>query len=208
MKQPDGEITRLLGRLREGDPEARDRLIPLVYDELRRLASRYLGREAGGHTLQTTALVHETYLRMADPDGAAWKDRVHFFALAATAMRRILVDHARSRKALKRGGTMRRLALDEAVVGVENRLEEILLMDQAMSRLSRWDRRQSRVVELRFFGGLTEQEIALALGVSLGTVKRDWRLARAWLRAELGRGSSPPGPRKDSQKNGGKLDDS
>ena len=186
MKQHDGEITRLLDQLREGDQEARDRLIPLVYDELRQLASRYLAREPAGHTLQTTALVHETYLRMADPDKeTGWKDRVHFFALAATAMRRILVDHARSRHSLKRGGTDRPLALDEAIVAAEGRMEEILAMDEALSLLSQWDQRQSRIVELRFFGGLTEKEIAQALGVSQRTVKRDWRLARAWLRAEL-----------------------
>ncbi|MEE8586507.1 MAG: sigma-70 family RNA polymerase sigma factor [Acidobacteriota bacterium] len=186
MKQPSGEITRLLDQLRDGDQEARERLIPLIYDELRQLASHYLGREPAGHTLQTTALVHETYLRMRDPGkDASWKDRVHFFALAATAMRRILVDHARSRHSQKRGGTDRPLALDEVVVVEEGRLEEILAMDEALSRLSQWDLRQSRIVELRFFGGLTEKEIAQALGVSLRTVKRDWRLARAWLRAEL-----------------------
>lgn len=179
------EITGLLTAMRQGDSRARDRLIPIVYQELRKIASRYLRRERGSHTLQTTALVHEAYLRMVGGSHAAWQDRTHFFAVAATVMRRILVDHARSRGAGKRGGRQVRVEWKDALAFVEGRLDEVLAVDEALSRLSRWDARQGQVVELRFFGGLTEAEIADLLGLSLRTVKRDWSLARAWLRAEL-----------------------
>jgi RNA polymerase sigma factor (TIGR02999 family) len=154
----------------------------LVYDELRRVAHRHLAREGDGHTLSTTALVHEAYLRLRDQGSSAFNDRVHFFAMAARAMRRILVDHARRHQAAKRGAGARRVSL-ESVEGlnVEERAELLVALDEALVRLGEFDNRQAQVVELRFFGGLSEEETAQALGVGLRTAKRDWAKARSWL---------------------------
>jgi RNA polymerase sigma factor (TIGR02999 family) len=177
-------------------PAPADDAFPLVYAELRRLAHRQLRREAGGHTLNTTALVHEAYLRLADQREARWRDRAHFLALAATAMRRILVDHARRHRAAKRGGGARAVRLDEAdalagdafaaaALAAEGRDELLVALDEALARLAALDARQARVVECRFFGGLTEQETAAALDIGLRTAKRDWAKARGWLYREL-----------------------
>jgi RNA polymerase sigma factor (TIGR02999 family) len=163
-----------------------DRAYPRVYDELRRLAHLKLRREAPGHTLNTTALVHEAYLRLGAEGGAQWIDDAHFFALAATAMRRILVDHARRRGAEKRGGGARRVPIESVEgLGVEERAELLVALDDALERLAALDVRQARVVECRFFGGLTEDETARALGIGLRTVKRDWAKARSWLYGEM-----------------------
>ncbi len=179
------DVGELLERISNGNKEAEAALIPLVYGELRRIAARLMRGEGPNHTLQTTALVHEAYLRLARPQGTAWKDRAHFFAVAATIMRRILVDHARARKAEKRGGSPP-LPLDliEPVVSLEEP-DQILAIDAALSRLAELDDRQSRIVELRFFAGMTVEETASALEISPRTVKREWQLARAWLYGEL-----------------------
>jgi RNA polymerase sigma factor (TIGR02999 family) len=183
-----GEITAALAGLRDGAPEGTDRLLPLVYGELRRIAHRQLAGEPDGHTLSTTALVHEAYLRLADQH-AAWSDRGHFFALASRAMRRILVDYARRHRALRRGAGGRALALDAAedagLLAGQERAEELLALDEALDRLARLDPRLARVVECRFFGGLSEVETAEALGMSQRTASRSWTLARGWLFSEL-----------------------
>jgi len=182
-----GDITALLRRLSDGDQSVEAQLIPLVYEHLRRTASRYLRSERDGHTLQTTDLVHEAYVRLRDGPQLVWADRVHFFAVAATVMRRVLVDAARSRKSLKRGGNADVFALSvEAVADphIDDR-EKILAVDAALSRLADLDSRQARIVELRFFAGMTMEEISEVLRISIRTVKRDWRLARAWLYGEL-----------------------
>lgn len=169
-----------------GEREVLDHAFALVYDELRQLARRHLRREAEGHTLNTTALVHEAYLRLGERASPAWIDRVHFFALAATAMRRILVDHARRRRAVKRRGAARPVPLDgiEWMAAAEPS-ELLVALDAALERLARLDARQARVVECRFFGGLTEEETAEALGIGLRTAKRDWAKAKSWLYVEL-----------------------
>jgi RNA polymerase sigma factor (TIGR02999 family) len=192
-----GEVTNLLGLLRLGDPQAEERLIPLVYGELRRLAASYLRKERSDHTLQPTALVHEAYLRLRDVRGIDWQSRAHFFALAAQLMRRILVDHARAHRASKRGGSREPVALDDALVFSPPRAEQFVALDEALTRLAKRDRRQSQIVEMRFFGGLDEQEIASLLGISTRTVKRDWRIAKAWLFRELN--PKPKGPSDQSQ---------
>ncbi len=179
-------ITHLLKEWNAGDPQALNRLTPLVYEELRHQAARYLRRERHGHTLQTTALIHEAYLRLVGVKDVHWQSRAHFFAIAANLMRRILVDHARRRDADRRGGSQIRVPLDEAF-GVVNEIDvDLLAIDDALSRLETIDPQQARVVELRFFSGLTVEETAAALGVSPKTVKRDWSVARAWLRREIG----------------------
>ncbi|RPJ57136.1 MAG: sigma-70 family RNA polymerase sigma factor [Acidobacteria bacterium] len=184
------EITKLLRAWSEGDAAALDRLMPLVYAELHRMADRYMVREGRKCTIQTTALVHEAYLRLLDQERVRWQDRSHFFAIAAKLMRRILVDHARKRRNAKRGGNFRRLALDAlATVSVE-RAGEVIAIDDALTSLFRVDERKGQVVELRFFGGLSVEETAEVLGVSPGTVMRDWTLAKAWLRREID-GSGP-----------------
>lgn len=163
-----------------------DGAFPLVYDELRRLARRQLRREADGHTLSTTALVHEAYLRLAHQTQGRWHDRAHFLAIAATAMRRILVDHARRHHAAKRGGAARRVPLESLdALAIDERAEILVALDAALAHLASLDPRQARVVECRFFGGLTEEETAEALGIGLRTVKRDWAKARSWLYQEL-----------------------
>ena len=179
-------ITHLLNEWNEGDEQALDRLIPLVYDELRQQAARYLRRERNGHTLNTTALVNEAYLRLVQAKEVRWQGRAHFFAIAANLMRRILVDHARRRDAEKRGGSNIRLTLDETIALAKESDVDLLAIDEALDKLATIDEMQARIVELRFFSGLSVEETAAALGVSPKTVKRDWSVARAWLRREIG----------------------
>ena len=185
MKSPEG-ITQLLVDWGKGDRVALEKLMPLVYSELRRLASNYLRRERVGHTLQPTALVNEAYLKLIDQRNAKWQNRAHFFGISAQLMRRILVDHARRLRYAKRGGTARRVSLDEAMIVGEERSEEVLMLDDALSNLSRIDSRRCQVVELRYFAGLSNREIAAVLNISENTVMRDWNLARAWLYQQLG----------------------
>lgn len=183
---PDaGPITDLLLQVRVGDASAMDRLFPLVYDEMRRRAHRALQREHPDHTLGTTGLVHEAYLKLVDQTRVGWKDRAHFFAVAALAMRRILVDYARRHRRAKRGGGVSPVTLDEGAVSLDERAENLVALDEALTRLGELNPRLSQVVECRFFGGLTEEEIAEALGVTTRTVKRDWAKARGWLYQEL-----------------------
>jgi RNA polymerase sigma-70 factor (ECF subfamily) len=190
---PSHEITQLLLAWGQGDQAALDRLIPLVHAELYRRAKSYMRRERRGHTLQTTALIHETYLRLVDVRQVRWQNRSHFFAIAARLMRRILVDHARERSYQKRGGEARQVSLDENLVIGPERGEDLVALDEALSALAEVDPRKSRAVELRFFGGLSVEETAEALEVSPETVRRDWRLARAWLLRRLGElGSDEP----------------
>jgi RNA polymerase sigma factor (TIGR02999 family) len=186
------DLTRLLLAWSDGDETALQRLMPLVYSELRRLAERYMGRERTGHTLQTTALINETYLRLVGARDVHWQNRAHFYAVSAAAMRRILVDFARARKNLKRGGGARPVPLDEQVLAGLTRSADLLALDEALERLAALSPRQGRVVELRYFGGMTEQEVAEVLDVSSRTVRNDWQLARAWLHRELGRRTNDP----------------
>ncbi len=179
-----GEVTRLLRAARSGDREAFDRLLPLVYDELRQMAGRQLRREQAGHTLNTTALVHEAYLKLVDQT-IDWRDRAHFRGIAARAMRQVLIDHARRRGAAKRGGDWQRTSLEPGQLPVAAASDELLALDKAMERLSRIESRLHQVVEYRFFGGMTEEEIAAVLGLTVRTVQRDWVKARAWLYKEL-----------------------
>ena len=179
-------ITHLLNDWNAGDAQALDRLTPLVYEELRHQAAHYLRRERRGHTLQTTALIHEAYLRLIDAKDVHWQNRAHFFAIAANLMRRILVDHARRRDADKRGGSHSPLPLDDALAVVNETAVDLLAMDEALDTLAAMDPQQARIVELRFFSGLSIEETAAVLGVSPKTVKRDWSVARAWLRREIG----------------------
>ena len=182
---PQKQITQMLVDWGNGDDSALEKLTPVVYDELHRLARRYMGRERPGHPLQTSALVNEAYIRLIDWKNVQWQNRAHFFGVAAQIMRRILVDFARSRDYVKRGGGMRNVSLDEASVIPTQRGTDLVALDEALNTLSTLDERQSRVVELRFFGGLSLEEIAEVLKVSVGTVRRDWSLARAWLHREL-----------------------
>jgi RNA polymerase sigma-70 factor (ECF subfamily) len=179
------EVTGLLLAWSKGDQTALDKLVPLVYGELRRIAHRYISRDRRGYTLQTTALVHEAYLRLIDANNVSWQNRAHFLAVAAQAMRRILIDVARTRRSLKRGAQTRRVTLDEALVATPERGTDLLALDEALSRLAMLNPRQSQVVELRYFGGLTEEEVSGVLKVSERTVRSDWSLARAWLYREL-----------------------
>jgi RNA polymerase sigma factor (TIGR02999 family) len=184
------EITQLLGAWSAGDERAFEKLMPLVYDELHRLAQAYMGRERPGHVLQTTALVHEAYLRLVDAGRASLQDRNHFFAVCAQLMRRILVDWARARLSHKRGGEVQMLNLDESLVVSPHAGADLVALDDALKALETVDPRKSKVIELRFFGGLSVQETAGALAVSEETVLRDWRLAKSWLRRELGKEAS------------------
>lgn len=189
------EVTGLLRRWGGGDREALDRLMPLVYRELHHMASRYMTKERGGHTLQSTALVHEAYVRLVDQRVADWQNRAQFFGLAAQAMRRILVDHARARGRAKRGADAPRIAVETVdALPAPDRIvvEDALAVDVALNKLQAFDALQAEIVELRFFGGLTVEETAAVLSVSPGTVKREWALARAWLHREL-TGSDPRG---------------
>jgi RNA polymerase sigma factor (TIGR02999 family) len=178
-------ITDLLLQVRHGNPDAMDRLFPLVYGELHRIAHWQLQGERPGHTLGTTGLVHETYLKLVDQNRVEWRDRGHFFALAARAMRRILVDYARRYQAIRRGGGVRPLALRDDDAATDERGETLLALDEALERLAALNPRLSQVVECRYFGGLTEEETAEALGVTTRTVERDWAKARGWLFLEL-----------------------
>ena len=179
------DITRLLVAWGDGDEAALEELTPLVYQQLHRLAHHHLKHERPGHTLQTSALVNEAYLRLVDWKNVRWQNRAHFFAVSAQLMRRILVDFARSRRYGKRGGGVPALVLDEAALISSEKSTDLVALDEALASLSQLDARQSRVVELRFFGGLTVEETAEVLKVSAGTVRRDWSLARAWLRREM-----------------------
>jgi len=179
------DVTRLLIEWSHGNRASLERLMPLVYDELRHLARRNIRHERAGHTLQPTALVHEAYLKLVDQRQVKWHDRAHFYAVAAQVMRRILVDHARRHAAAKRGGAIAKLSLDDIISTAPAPNVDFVLLDDLLERLATFDERQSRVVELRFFGGLTVEETAEALNVSPATVKSDWRVARAWLYSEL-----------------------
>jgi len=181
------EVTRLLRSWGSGNKEAFDQLIPIVYDELHRLAHMYIAKERAEILLDTTALINEAYLRLADLNELEWQDRSHFFAVSARQMRRILVDYARRRKAQKRGGSVLRVTLDEGLLGNDERDVDLLVLDEALATLATFDERKSRVVELRFFGGLSVKETAAALSVSKDTVFRDWRLAKSWLLREMSR---------------------
>lgn len=181
-------ITALLAAWSEGNPTARDRLIPLVYDELRRRADAFIRRERSGHTLQPTALVHEVYLRLVDQDRGVWRNRAQFMAIASEMMRRILVDRARAHKMAKRSGQWARVTLEEEAAQGTPREVDVLDLDNALDELSAFDERKARVAELRFFGGLSLEETGLVLGTSLATTMRDWQAARAWLFKRLTKG--------------------
>ena len=186
MRPTPGEVTDLLEQVNRGDDGALDRLAPIVYDELRRLAASYLNRERADHTLQATALVHEAWMRLTNQREASWESRGHFLAIAATAMRRILANHARDRGRLKRGGDAVRVPIAEALDAADERGVDLAALDEALERLAAPDPRKARVVELRFYAGLTTEQAASALGVSTPTVKRDWDFARTWLMREMG----------------------
>ena len=190
ISNPSTSPTDLLLAWADGEASAFDRLVPLVHDELRRLAARYMARERHGHTLQATALVNEAYVRLIEAKKVPWQDRAHFFALAARMMRRILVDFARARGNEKRGGGGQRVTLDEALVLVPERADDLVALDAALEKLAAIHPRKSQVVELKFFGGLNLDEAAEALHVSRDTVKRDWRFAKLWLLRELGEARS------------------
>lgn len=193
------EVTVLLAELTKGNKDAASKLIPVVYDELRRLAGGYMRRERSDHTLQATALVHEAYLKLIEQRSIDWESRAHFFGIAAQVMRRILVDYARGHLREKRGGGQREVPLDEALVFAPEQSEKLVRLDVALERLTKLDPRQGKIVELRFFGGLTVEQTAELLGISPKTVKRDWSVAKAWLHGELrqtdGDGSEAVGPR-------------
>jgi len=179
------EITQLLAEWREGNQSALDELYPLVYDELHRLARRYMSRERKGHTLQTTALINEAYVRLVDQKNVQWANRSHFFAISAQIMRRILIDHARRQAYAKRGGGAQQVSLEEAATVTPDVSAELLRLDEALKSLAAMDPRRGQVVELRYFGGLSNEEIAGVLQVSENTVTRDWNMARAWLYQQL-----------------------
>jgi RNA polymerase sigma-70 factor, ECF subfamily len=187
LKRPpkQHEITQLLAEWSDGNQSALDELYPLVYDELHRLARRYMSRERKGHTLQTTALINEAYVRLVDQKNVHWANRSHFFAISAQIMRRILIDHARRHAYAKRGGGAQQVSLDEAVTVTSGVGSELLRLDEALKTLAEMDSRRSQVVELRYFGGLNNEEIAGVLHVSENTVTRDWNMARAWLYQQL-----------------------
>lgn len=181
----DSNPTMLLERLNQGDPLATAELFPLVYEELRQLSAQFLAGEAASHTLQPTALANEAYLRLIGPDGTTWANHRHFFGAAAQAIRRILIEHARSKRRIKRGGGARRINLDDLDIPVNDNRFDLLALDDAMNRLSEYSPEKAKLVELKFFGGLSVEEIAQALEVSESTVAREWRFARAWLHRAL-----------------------
>ena len=185
MPSPE-DITRLLADLNAGKSGAEEALMPVIYEELRSLARAYMRAERPGHTLQTTALVHEAYLRLGGDKDVAWQNRVHFMRVAARTMRRVLIDHARRKRADKKGGMRKREPLDRAVGLLEESSFDLVAMDSVLSRLSEIDEQMGQVVELRFFGGLTIEETAAVLGISQSTVKQEWTLAKAWLKYQLG----------------------
>lgn len=182
MPASPNEVTELLIKWSKGDKAALDELMPVIHSELRRLARRYMARERPGHTLQTTALINEAYLRLVDQQGVEWQDRAHFFAVAAQVMRHILVDHARKYQSEKRGAGAQKVPLDEVIVANQERAAELVTLDQALNDLATIDPRQSQIVELRFFGGLTVEETAEVMKIAPITVMREWRTAKAWLR--------------------------
>lgn len=184
------DVTQLLIAWSSGDQAARERLISVVYEELHRLARRYMRNESPGHTLQTSALVNEAFIRLVDQSNVHWQNRSHFFGIAAQMMRRILVDYARSRNYAKRGGGARKLSLEEGLIVSPERSEEVVAVHEALERLAKIDPRQAQIVELKFFGGLSNEEAAAVLAVSPGTVARDWTMAKAWLRREISKSSS------------------
>ena len=187
--RPDATVTQLLIAWSEGRREALDRLIPLVYDDLRRVAAVYMRRERAGHSMQPTALVHEAYVRLVDLRQVQWRNRAYFFAVAAGLMRRILVDHARAHRAKKRGGEFERVTLVDDNVAADGRRElDVLALHESLERLAAFDPRQERIVELRYFGGLTIEETAEVLVISAATVVREWTIAKAWLRTDLSDG--------------------
>jgi RNA polymerase sigma factor (TIGR02999 family) len=181
------QLTELLQQVNAGRDDALEQLMPVVYGELRRQAARYLRRERQNHTLQPTALVNEAFLKLIDQHNVRWQNRAHFFGIAAQAMRRIMVDHARTRQRVKRGGVQHAVTLDEAMIAGEPRSIDVLALDEALTRLAALDERQARIVELRYFAELSVEETAEVTGLSQATVKRDWAMARAWLHAELTR---------------------
>lgn len=185
MNPTADSVTQLVERIGTGDTDAASKLFPLVYDELRRLAAKYLRRERPGQTLQATALVHEVYLRLIPDRNLKWSDRAHFFALAARSMRQVLVERARARQTQKRGGAAIPVTLTDQILARSERPVDLLALDQALTRLAELDPKQAQLVELRFFGGLTVEETAEVIGVSVATVKRSWAFCRAWLRREL-----------------------
>lgn len=191
MTPSSQSITQLLVEWRDGDQTALDRLIPLVHQELRRLAHHYLKQERHEHTLQTTALVNEAYLKLVDHKGMHWQNRAHFFAVAAQAMRRILVDHARTRDALKRGGGLVMTNLDEAAALVDTQAADLLALNDALNRLAQLDARKSRIVELRYFGGMTFEETAEVIGLSPTTINREWKSAKTWLLKTMSQQDKP-----------------
>ena len=182
---PSKNITELILAWGNGDKEAIDQLVPLIYEELHRLAARYMRREHPGHTLQTTALVNEAYCKLIDQKNVQWQNRAHFFGIAAQAMRRILVDHARSRLRLKRGGAVNKISLDESALIPQPEMKELISLDDALTRLAQFDPQKSRIVEMKFFGGLSMDEIAEVEKVSKSTIEREWRKAKAWLHHEV-----------------------
>jgi RNA polymerase sigma-70 factor (ECF subfamily) len=182
MPASPNEVTELLIKWSKGDKAALDELMPVIHSELRRLARRYMGRERPGHTLQTTALINEAYLRLVDQQGVVWQDRAHFFAVAAQIMRHILVDHARKYQSDKRGAGAQKIPLDDVVVANQQKAAELVALDEALEALAAFDPRQSQIVELRFFGGLTVDETAEVMKIAPITVMREWRIAKAWLR--------------------------
>ena len=194
MTETGREITQLLVELRNGDRGAFDRLVPLVYRELHKLAKRYMAQQNAGHTLQTTALIHEAYLKLAGGLEKTWEDRTHFFAVAATAIRQVLVDHARAKHAAKRGGDVQVLRLDDALSIADSARDDLIALDDALHALARLNPRQSEVVELRYFAGLSVEETAAVLSISPETVMRDWSVAKAFLYREMKSQGSPPKP--------------
>jgi len=197
MTRSPPNVTELLRNWSDGDEQAQEKLFQVVYDELHRQAARYLRNEMAGLSLQTTDLIHEAYLRLINQQHVAWQNRLHFFAIAAKAMRRILVDHVRGRQAAKRGGRDIRLPLEDAMVVLPGQDLDFVALDEALNRLAQIDPQESQIVELRFFSGLSVEETAKVLDVSERTVKRDWNVAKAWLRRELSRGAQNPALRRD-----------
>jgi RNA polymerase sigma-70 factor (ECF subfamily) len=185
MEHAPGEVTQLLAALRKGDCSAESPLLEVVYAELHRMAVRYMRRERPDHTLQATALLHEAYVDLIGQPEKNWQNHAHFYGVAAQIMRRILVDYARTHRAAKRGGGQQKVSLDDALLLTDEQSDELVALDEALSRLAQFDARQSRIVELRFFGGLNEEETAEVLSVSSRTVRRDWVVAKAWLHGQL-----------------------
>ena len=186
MAIPDNnKVTQLLANLRSGENQAHDQLFPIVYNELRKIAANYMRRERADHTLQATALVHEAYMQLVDQTRVTWQSRAHFFGVAAQLMRRILVDHARTQNALKRGGDAQKLSLDDSLGLASGPPVAFDELDEALNRLQQLDPNQAKIVELRFFGGLTVEEVSEVIGSSTATIEREWRMAKAWLHSQL-----------------------